>query len=249
MELSEEELDTVLSSQITTYQHIQSMSATYMTIALASISIAVGLFGSELVDISALVKGIINSSTDGKFVSETRYLLISSVFYFGAGGSLIFYSAIDFIQILVIRTPEPEKEVRNADNINIKNKSNSIKNKIKWVESNVDMLSNLLDRYSVAKNNAFFAILSIYLSVFILMFVFDGSLYTLITISFLPIGGFLLAIYSINYIFKKSSGSDSVFSINFVTDYFPNIFPLAIFLVGLLFNVWGFFSLIMELVQ
>jgi hypothetical protein len=180
MPLPEDKIEAALSSQQSTYEHIQSMSATFLSITAAAIAAIAGLTSAGIIEPQILdipdapnISGRIVLFSDNFYVPEQVVgdilditLFYSSLYLFSAS-ILISISILILFTCLNIKPLYPEKYVRTSleEPLKVKQtKNNEIEKE--WIEKNVAELEYLVSSFKRAKKRAIYGIILSFFSVY-----------------------------------------------------------------------------------
>lgn len=168
MSLPRDKIEATLSSQQSTYEHIQSMSATFLSLTAATIAAIAGLNSAGIVEIK--IFDIPNvPEISGKLIFVPNYIYISkqsvsqifkitlnyTSLYLISAIILFLLSIFYFIICLNAKPLHPEKYVRTEleKPFNIKKKKqNTIETK--WLEKNAKELEELVENFKHGKDRA-----------------------------------------------------------------------------------------------
>ena len=203
--LPDEQISSILASQQSTYEHIQSMSATFLSIIIALVAtfsglISAGIITVQLPDIPEITDQLVVVPRLVSFPPETASTLLRSSIiygqlYFIASLPFVFTSISYFIFCLNIKPLDPEKSIRKTDDI--RNIDNRNQVKIRWIENNIRELELLTSQFNVAKTNLIYSfVILLFCSGIIINLLNPSGLMLLLVVS-LPVLTVILYILSL----------------------------------------------------
>jgi len=165
MSLPEDKIEATLSSQQSTYEHIQSMSATFLSVTFAAIAAIAGLISADIIEPQIFdIPDTSNISSKIVLISNKIYLpeqvvsnvaeltLLYSSIYLAVALILIIISTIYFISCLNVKPLYPEKYTRvSLEDVWSISKNSHNKIEKEWIEENIEELDNLVSSFKQGK--------------------------------------------------------------------------------------------------
>lgn len=168
--VSEDDLNSILSSQQSRYEHIQSMAATFLSIILSLIIAVGGLISAGILQpqiptrsngigrLSIEIDDPINMTLLSLSKESSKILvegvLSSSILYTMTGIIISAIGALTLTFCLAAESIEPAEAARTTSQIRITSHTpESIQTKKDWIENNSDILDSIEKSFNKSKNH------------------------------------------------------------------------------------------------